>query len=883
MRHFIKTHDLSRFGEQTLKVRRLEGRVKDLLNDMERRLPELQLANMADISSWVELARQISGRNEAALAPLKILLAKIGSNGSDDLHQQALDALNSLIEHPLLYQALPFPGTTPTEAQQLLKQAYQAGSWDRAITLRYNRLLLQTLFPALARRARYELHRTAAPRFWQPREPVLLLVSPGLEPSDRHGGGTRIKCALLNLEGEPPADWPSLSHWLAQQSNTDLDRNTAKQDESSNPTPSVMVVKVDRDESVTIEASNFPPGEDCTVLINSMGTQGVDGYPVDSFDSGDGNFFITCTIPEPFKADRHLDIRVESPSGQSAYTWFTIGGNLPWNPIFLEWQVELFPMVDPDPANRIHPGSGGYAPDYLNRNYRLGEQAVDLAPRSSRKEVKGLCLYSGRGLVTAQAAPLLRQQIEDYLAQMLSIQYYDSHNVSEAERGPKYFSDHRDEILEWYQASDQRDPLLDTLVSITHYLDQRVHALSQTLSGFNAALLGHKQSIQMPVQSPLAFPEDRPFVEAMNAAIGDQNRVAPQPQNDFTPVRSGVLKIVRLRLVNSFGQVWEINPEEVWATDIMSLPEESTQMLPQEGSSSPDKRKGVILPPRLVQPARLDWNWLAAQGDGMEMNSHPATSPVCGWLVPNNLDNSVEVYNAAGQPLGSLNIRDAWWPAPKAETSVFHPNDIPNPHLRQVVLWLHEHAQANQGRGLDDFITALDSAQENIDPDGFAQHEGLALLMGRPLAVVRASLGLELRGLPADNQDWNIFRQELSSGTHDAAGIETLFVPVRLGERRQLNDGLAGYWLEDEGGALSRLFYAPQSDFMQSGIVLTYDGDENAHDPRLNSFASNSGRPTSTLDPAHGPAWRYPCHQRVTADGRFESSGRPVCLSAEFH
>jgi hypothetical protein len=36
--------------------------------------------------------------------------------------------------------------------------------------------------------------------------------------------------------------------------------------------------------------------------------------------------------------------------------------------------------------------------------------------------------------------------------------------------------------------------------------------------------------------------------------------------------------------------------------------------------------------------------------------------------------------------------------------------------------------------------------------------------------------------------------------------------PVRLGEHRQLNDGLAGYWVETKDGALPADFLAPQSD-----------------------------------------------------------------------
>ena len=62
---------------------------------------------------------------------------------------------------------------------------------------------------------------------------------------------------------------------------------------------------------------------------------------------------------------------------------------------------------------------------------------------------------------------------------------------------------------------------------------------------------------------------------------------------------------------------------------------------------------------------------------------------------------------------------------------------------------------------LEAFLSGIEVALERIDPENFAQHEALALLMGRPIAVVRAVVNLELRGQPAINQDWNVFRTDI--------------------------------------------------------------------------------------------------------------------------
>ncbi|WP_211293084.1 hypothetical protein [Brunnivagina elsteri] len=220
----------------------------------------------------------------------------------------------------------------------------------------------------------------------------------------------------------------------------------------------------------------------------------------------------------------------------------------------------------------------------------------------------------------------------------------------------------------------------------------------------------------------------------------------------------------------------------------------------------------ISLPPRLVQPARLNFRWLSAIEGEPEMNSHPATTPICGWILPNNLDNSLAIYDNQGKALGSIYYvnQQAQWEAAPGDNLPLAIDDIKNTHLRRLVK--HIVSNNNENRTfLQDFITALDNGLENIDPENFAQHQGLALLMGRPIAVVRASLNLELQGLPTLNQDWDVFWRDLRRNTRNTDDFEKVEIPVRLGEYQQLNDGLLGYWLEGKD-SLSKEFYAPQSD-----------------------------------------------------------------------
>jgi len=436
----------------------------------------------------------------------------------------------------------------------------------------------------------------------------------------------------------------------------------------------------------------------------------------------------------------------------------------PWNPFSLEWSVELFPRQE---QNNLDPEDRDYHPDFITTNYRLAEDAVDLTLQPGQEEYeKAASIYSGGSLLTPHAKLQLQNQIKAFLEKRQPLK------------------------------PNEKDEVADAIRKVSGKLnDPGFHAMAQTLNGFNEALLMSKQTLQLPVADPLGFDDARPFTEAVRAAAGNQNRGAPQPLDDFNPIRAGVLKVLDLRLVDTFGrtQTLALKDERVIATEVMN---------------APDAPHLISLPPRLVQPARLDFRWLsadrgdAANADEAEMNAHPATTPVCGWLIPNNLDDSLAVYDNAGRPLGSINQRGQWAPAPGARPITAA--EIENLHLKTLVNHL-----INQGQDyFDDFLTAMEGALENIDPESFAQHEALALLMGRPIAVVRATLDLELRGRPAINQDWNVFRldierdlqSEANPGARPASRHTDEFTkvrfPVRLGDERQLNDGLVGYWKE---------------------------------------------------------------------------------------
>jgi hypothetical protein len=431
--------------------------------------------------------------------------------------------------------------------------------------------------------------------------------------------------------------------------------------------------------------------------------------------------------------------------------------------------VEVLPTRS---NNNLRPETGNYSSDFITQDYTLPENQPDLAIQSAHVAVSSAAnVYSGISILTPYAGIQLQQQLQDYLSRPnAEVDNSALKRVGDLLNGPDF------------------------------------HGLSQSLGGFNEALLMCKQTLQLDPDDPLGFDDYRDFTAQVGAAVQNLNLSAPQPLNDFNPIRSGALNILRLRLVDSFGQSRDLDCHDIITTEPMTIPD------------VPDL---VALPPRIVQPARLNFRWLAANQDEREANDHPATTPICGWVLPNDLDNSLMLYDNRGRALGSIDLLGIWESAPGIVPAVTV-DSIANPHLRQMAQYLIRLGSAGDHSFLTAFHSALNTALRNIEPENYAQHPELALLMGRPIALVRALLDLEVQGTPAIHQGWNSFREDLQRNTRDTDEFDFVRFPIRLGEHQQLNDGLVGYWKETPDGYEGEVYYAPQSDAITHDNIKSY-------------------------------------------------------------
>ena len=87
-------------------------------------------------------------------------------------------------------------------------------------------------------------------------------------------------------------------------------------------------------------------------------------------------------------------------------------------------------------------------------------------------------------------------------------------------------------------------------------------------------------------------------------------------------------------------------------------------------------------------------------------------------------------------------------------------------------------------------MESIDEAFDHIDDPAPAEDRWIARLIGRPVALVRADLGIDLQGRPLTDSDW----EKILGSTQDDAVYTDYGWTVKLGDPDRLSDGLIGYF-----------------------------------------------------------------------------------------
>ena len=528
--------------------------------------------------------------------------------------------------------------------------------------------------------------------------------------------------------------------------------------------------------------------------------------------------------------------------------------NQPWNPFLLEWQVQLKGLEHKSQQTKNdddkYTPSVNYDTNIFKDKYQLRVDGLEITPTdaSANHFANYPDLYRGASFLSSSASVLLKDNLIDYLTKYLLPDYYQEQKISPDDQTEDYLVKNFKAVKGWYDRKNPTasDPFF-TALRAYQQLQSLNGCLAQSLGGFSDALLTYNRTIQLAVKDNLLPTTKRVPTTTTTKGVKDfqenvQNTLtlssllvpdsllrSPLIGFDFSPIRLGGLKITDLRLVDTFGQVNVVldtnNSREIVTSQPLTLPSAFANVL----SSHP-----IYLPPRLAQPARLNFRWLSAtqpqqtrrrksSKPDQEMNDTLATKPICGWVLPNNLDNSLTIYDDEGKALVMIDRTATLRSVPGHDYSEQEIKDIiagTNLYLKQMVRYLRDQGPAF----ITDFLTTVNAALETIDPEGFAQHKAISLLVSRPLALVRARINLDIQGIPAVSQNRISFSNDLFYNKfRTTQAFEKVKFPIRIGEYRQFNDSLVGYWVEkaDDGTYKDSVFYAPQSCYVPHEKIKT--------------------------------------------------------------
>ncbi|HET9727961.1 MAG TPA: hypothetical protein VFR41_00995, partial [Acidimicrobiia bacterium] len=238
-----------------------------------------------------------------------------------------------------------------------------------------------------------------------------------------------------------------------------------------------------------------------------------------------------------------------------------------------------------------------------------------------------------------------------------------------------------------------------------------------------------------------------------------------------------------------------------------------------------DARPGALaVRPRLLRPARWRLRLVEAStavgAEGVEarvdqIEPSLQVNPVAGFVLPDHIDESLEVYSIDGSPIGELLHEPVsggvmWEIAAgregPADAGPLYGLDPAQQSLGRFAAGLvAADAAARAGAplspdgggesALSALLRAIDTTLWTVDTFASLGSEHVAGLVGRPTAVVRAQLRLEL--WPPDDID-------LSDASRAAEWAEVerevarYGFPIRIGELTRSDDGVLGFFVDDD-------------------------------------------------------------------------------------
>jgi hypothetical protein len=419
-----------------------------------------------------------------------------------------------------------------------------------------------------------------------------------------------------------------------------------------------------------------------------------------------------------------------------------------WVPLWCEWELGV----------RLH--------DDLSR-WSLGTIDLTSATPDGAREI----VVSGRTLLTASTGPAFAGQVRAFLDE-----------------------EHRRDLAGEGQASPQTEAVLAAAATAAEGMD----LLGSTFAGLRDTLLGLDRRRAGIVRVDLSgIPSDKPPVVAAPLLLA-----------------GGAVTIRRLRIVDTWGRAVDVPSAALAKIEVAA------------SHRHPAGAPRVTLAPRFQTPSRLALRLVDPRtADGApdvearidQETPALAVSPIAGWLLPDHVDEALECFDAAGRPLGQL-LHDelsgavGWEGAPGRPGPVGGPPDPGTDpgarHITRFALGLVMADAAERNRpsfpapgesALSALLRGIDTTLGTSDPLGSIGVGAVAGLVGRPIAVVRATLRFDVSSDVGDvafvGRDADALR---AARIRAFAALAARAITVRLGELTRTDDGLLAYVVDDD-------------------------------------------------------------------------------------
>src|SRR4051794_1232901 len=415
-----------------------------------------------------------------------------------------------------------------------------------------------------------------------------------------------------------------------------------------------------------------------------------------------------------------------------------------WVPLWCEWELGL--RMDGDLAR-----------------WTLG--AVDL--ESATPDAGAEVVVAGRTLLTAAVGQTFAGQVRAFLDEENRRDNAGIGQVTEA---------------------------VETALSAAAFHAEGTDLLAGTFAGIRETLLGLDPRRSLIVR-----------IDAAGRSL-DKPRALALPRL----LAGGSAAIRRLRIVDAFGRFVDA-PSNLLGQRIKVA---TTHRHP----AGPPRFR---LAPRFQRPSRVNLRLVDPRPGDREPpveasvdQEHPelAISPVAGWLLPDHVDEALECFDARGRPLGQLRNDDlsgavVWEGAPGRPGPIGGPPDPGDePGARHVTRFANGVVQADAAarRGpllvaesaLSALLRGVDTTLWTIDPLGSVGTSAIAGLVGRPIAVLRGLLRLDVESDVGELSFSNAAAREARARAFAELAAKEL--TVRLGELTRTDDGLLAFFVEDD-------------------------------------------------------------------------------------